>query len=177
MPLISFVFSSWIINIRHWPLVKCLATNLMALGSNPTRDILPWLRGWIVSPSVFGILLHAQIKPVTKVTLILLILFYIFAVNNEVETRREEPGDELGQNLDLLFDHFGPVLRYVISAKKSFIRPLKAFLACFELHWTYNSRENWLWKKAPKEDKGINLTFLTILDHFWDYLKRLKKLL
>ena len=75
----------------------------------------------------------------TKVTFI---LFHFFAVNNVVETRREEPGYELGQNLDLLFDDFGPFLRYVIRAKNSFFRPLKAFLACFELHWTYNSREN-----------------------------------
>ena len=74
----------------------------MALGSNPTRDILEWLRGRIVSPSVVDILLYAQIKPVTKVTFIFLIIFYFFEVNN-VETTREELGYELGQNLDLLF--------------------------------------------------------------------------
>ena len=65
-----------------------------------------------------------------------------FAVNNEVETRSEEPGYEVAQNLDLRFDDFGPFLRYVIKAEKSLFRPLKAFLASFELHWTYNSREN-----------------------------------
>ena len=82
----------------------------MALGSNPTRDILQWLRAGL-SPSVVGILPHAQIKHVTKVTFILLILFYFFAVNNEVETRREEPRYEVGQNLDscyflTILDHF-----------------------------------------------------------------------
>ena len=51
-------FLGWFTNfVRPWPLVKCLATNLMALGSNPTRDIFQWLRGRIVSPSVVGILL------------------------------------------------------------------------------------------------------------------------
>ena len=29
-----------------------------------------------------------------------------FAVNNEVETRREERGYEVGQNLEQLFDEF-----------------------------------------------------------------------
>ena len=52
-----------------------------------------------------------------------------FAVNNEVETRSEEPGYEVAQNLDLRFDDFGPFLRYVIKAEKSLFRPLKAFLA------------------------------------------------
>ena len=60
---------------------------------------------------------------------IFFIYFIFFAVNNEVETRREEPGYELGQNLDLLFDDFGPDLRFVIRAEKSFFTPLKAFLA------------------------------------------------
>ena len=61
----------------------------------------------------------------------------LFAVNNyEVETRREEPEYELGQNLDLLFDDFGPVLKFVIRAEKSLFTPLKAFLASFALLWT-----------------------------------------
>ena len=36
-------------------------------------------------------------------------------------------------------------------------------------------------EKSPKngqispKSKGVNLNFLTILDHFWDFLKRLKK--
>ena len=60
------------------------------------------------------------------------------AVNNEVETRREEPG----RNLDLLFDDFGPNTDFFKRLKKRFFRPYKAFLAWFEIHWTYNSREN-----------------------------------
>ena len=75
----------------------------------------------------------------TKVTFI---LFHFFAVNNVVETRREEPGYELGQNLDLLFDDFGPFLRFVKKAEKRLFRPYKAFLAWFEIHWMYYSREN-----------------------------------
>ena len=47
-----------------------------------------------------------------------------FAVNNEVETRREEPGYEVGQTLDpvLLFDDFGPFLRFFKMAQISFFR-------------------------------------------------------
>ena len=56
------------------------------------------------------------VSGVTKVTFFLLILFYFmfFAVNNKVETRREEPGYEFGQNLNLflLFDDFGRFLRF-----------------------------------------------------------------
>ena len=96
-------------------MVRAVATQSDGNGSNPTRDILQWLRGRIVSPSLVGILLHPQIEPVTKVTFILLIKFYFiffFAVNNEVETRREESGYEVSQKsrLVLLFDDFGPVL-------------------------------------------------------------------
>ena len=67
-----------------------------------------------------------------------------FEVNNEVETRREEPGYEVGQKprIVLLFDDFGPFLRFVKKAEKRFFRPYKAFLAWFEIHWTYYSREN-----------------------------------
>ena len=39
--------------------------------------------------------------------------------------------------------------------KYFFSGPLKAFLAVFELHWTYNSQENWLWKKVPKKSNGV----------------------
>ena len=59
----------------------------------------------------------------------------------------------------------------LIGRKLRLFRPYQAFLAWFELHWTYNSRENWLWKKAPpqkKKSKGVNINFLTILDHFCD---------
>ena len=43
--------------------------------------------------------------------------------------------------------------------------------------------ENMNFEKTPKNDqilqksKGVNLNFLTILDHFWDFLKMLKNLL
>ena len=38
-----------------------------------------------------------------------------------------------------------------------------------------------MWKKSPKygqispKSKVVNLNFLTILNHFWDFFKRLKK--
>ena len=50
---------------RPWPLVTW-PLNLMALGSNPIRDILQWLRGRIVSPSVVGILLACSDNPWRK---------------------------------------------------------------------------------------------------------------
>ena len=45
----------------------------------------------------------------------------------------------LGPDMDY---YHGPFLRFVIRADKSFFRRLKASLAWFERHWTYNSREN-----------------------------------
>ena len=61
-----------------------------------------------------------------------------FEVNNEVETRREEPGYEVGQNRLVLL--FGPFLRLFRKAEKSLFRFYKAFLAWSELHWTSISR-------------------------------------
>ena len=82
-------------------LVSSLATNLMALGSNPTRDILQWFRVGLSLPrwSVFS--WHAQItRDESHIFFINFVLFnfMFFAVNNEVETRREEHGYEVGQN-------------------------------------------------------------------------------
>ena len=98
---------------RCWPIGQLFGHQSDALCSNPTRGILQWLRGRIVSPSVVGILLACSDNP--KVTFFLLILFCLilcfFPVNIEVETRREEPGYEVGQNLDpcyflTILDHF-----------------------------------------------------------------------
>ena len=59
---------------RPWQLVKHLSTQSDGMGFESNKGhILHWLRGRIVSPSAVGIILHAQIELVTKVTFILLI--------------------------------------------------------------------------------------------------------
>ena len=50
-----------------------------------------------------------------------------FAVNNEVETRSEEPGYEVAQNLDLRFDDFGPFLIFFKWLKNASVRNLDSY--------------------------------------------------
>ena len=85
-----------------------------------------------------------------------------------------------GVNLNFLtiLDHFWDFSKRL---KKDSLGHWKAFLSWFQLHWTFISPRKWTLKKVPKiakfrpKSKGVNLNFLTILDHFWDFFKRLRK--